>query len=85
MARLTKIELEQRLDAALKDAAELRLRLAVADGNVTAYRNRCEQLEAAQNAAPCAVDAAQLSTYRQALAKAREAAMRTGKCVRVGA
>jgi hypothetical protein len=91
MARTTKLELEQLLSARNEEVQELRLRLAVADGNVVAYRAKCEELESevrelrGNGATECPRNlGATGSAYRMSLARARELAMRTGKCVKVG-
>ena len=85
MSRITKLELA-------KQNEELRLRLAVADGNVTAYRDRCEKLEAriaeleaqpARRVVP-SVQAKPLTPWREAAQKARALAMSTGRSVLVG-
>lgn len=92
MARLTKIELEQRLDAALKDAEQLRVLLAVAEGNVRAYREHGNKLEdelAALRAQPArkvvpSVERRPMTPWREAAQKARALAMSTGRSVLVG-
>lgn len=85
MSRITKLELA-------KQNEELRLRLAVADGNVTAYRNLCNKLEdelAALRAQPArkvvpSVERRPMTPWREAAQKARALAMSTGRSVLVG-
>lgn len=85
MSRVTKLELARQNE-------ELRLRLAVADGNVVAYRVRCEKLEselAALSAQPArkvvpSVAARPITPWREAAQKARALAMSTGRSVLVG-
>lgn len=75
MATLTKLELTQRLDAALKDNEALRLQLAEAQGTITALRAK---LPAPKPARQAWVDPhAELRVeYRAYLGRVREAAMR---------
>lgn len=77
MAQVTKLELSQRLEAANVEIAAMRLRISVLEGEVA--------LRAAPRApAQCAVRRTQWQrpAYMEA---AREAAMRLGKVVRIGA
>lgn len=92
MSRITKLELA-------KQNEELRLRLAVADGNVVAYRSHGEKLEAevrklkariaeleahpSRRTVP-SVQAKPLTPWREAAQKARALAMSTGRSVLVG-
>lgn len=82
MARLTKIELEQRLDAAVKENEQLRLALAIAEGNVTAYREHGNKLEDELRTLKEGVTQ-NVSDFRRRCLAARQLAMTSGRSVKV--
>lgn len=77
MAQVTKLELTQRLEAANAEIAAMRLRISVLEGGAAL---RAAPRAPASRAAPRAPW--QRPAYMEA---AREAAMRLGKVVRIGA
>jgi hypothetical protein len=86
MTQPTKLELQQRLDVALRDGEAYRIRIAELEGDVAALKGQLAKVPAPRTAKPAYVPPPvpeYVLQRRAAMTAAREAAMSGGVSVRV--